>query len=154
MESSLRWAIDRVTLSKVSKSVTIFWQRAMLLNRSHRAEGRSFDFRHCVVPPNSFGMFLALNKGDVKRCNMKAQTESNDPGRILAHASLYLWRYWRQYALTAWEDAECILRRAYDAVEEEDRIEFTHALELFAEQSSISNAEPGTSLVALEQAAC
>jgi hypothetical protein len=95
-------------------------------------------------------MFLALNTGDVKRCNMKAQIDSNDPGRILAHASLYLWRYWRQYALTAWEEAESILRRAYDAVEEEDRIEFTRALELFAEQSSIANAEPGTDMLELE----
>jgi hypothetical protein len=72
---------------------------------------------------------------------MKAQPSSNDPGRILAHASLYLWKYWRQYALTAWEDAESILRQAYDAVEEEDRIQFIRALDGSSdEQTNIQNA--------------
>jgi hypothetical protein len=63
---------------------------------------------------------------------MKAQLESNDPGRMLAHASLYLWKHWRQYALAAWEDAEGILRQAYDAVEAEDRAEFLLALDVTA----------------------
>jgi uncharacterized protein (DUF1778 family) len=75
---------------------------------------------------------------------MKAQPSSNDPGRILAHASLYLWKYWRQYALTAWEDAESILRQAYDAVEEEDRIQFIRALDgPSGEQTNIQNAAAG-----------
>jgi hypothetical protein len=69
---------------------------------------------------------------DVKRRDMKTQIRSNDPGRKLAHASLYLWRHWRQYALAAWEDAEGILRHAYDAVEAEDRIEFIRALDITA----------------------
>ena len=60
---------------------------------------------------------------------MKAQPNSNDPARILTHASLYLWKYWRQYALAAWEHAESILRQAYNAVEEEDRIQFIRALD-------------------------
>jgi hypothetical protein len=63
---------------------------------------------------------------------MKAHESSNDPGRILAHASLYLWKHWRHYALAAWEDAEGILRQAYDAVEIEDRIEFMNTLEVAA----------------------
>jgi hypothetical protein len=63
---------------------------------------------------------------------MKAHAGSNDPGRTLAHASLYLWKHWRQYALAAWADAEGILRQAYDAVEVEDRIEFMRALDVAA----------------------
>jgi len=75
---------------------------------------------------------------------MKAQSSSNDPGRILAHASLYLWKYWRQYALTAWEEAESILRKAYDAVEEEDRIQFIRALDgSSGEKTNIQNAAAG-----------
>ncbi|MCU1305443.1 MAG: hypothetical protein JWN45_138 [Acidobacteriaceae bacterium] len=56
-----------------------------------------------------------------------------NPGRILTHASLYLWKQWRQYPLAAWENAESILRRALDAVEEEDRIEFMRSLEHLVE---------------------
>ena len=68
----------------------------------------------------------------MKRCNMKVQSGSNDPARMLAHASLYLWKHWRQYALAAWEDAEGILRQAYGAVEVEDRIEFMRTLDVAA----------------------
>jgi len=53
---------------------------------------------------------------------MKTRLHSNDPARILTHASLYLWKSWRHYPLTSWEDAESILRQAYDAVEAEDRL--------------------------------
>jgi hypothetical protein len=75
---------------------------------------------------------------------MKAQPSSNNPGRILAHASLYLWKNWRQYALAAWEHAESILRQAYDAVEEEDRIQFIRALDSSSgEQTNIQNAAAG-----------
>jgi hypothetical protein len=74
-------------------------------------------------------MYLALNTSHAGRWNMKAQPSSNDPGRILVHASLYLWKYWRQYSLTAWEEAESILRQAYDAVEAEDRIQFIRAMD-------------------------
>ena len=42
---------------------------------------------------------------------METQSGSHDPGRILAQASPFLWKYWRQYGLTPWEDAESILRR-------------------------------------------
>ena len=79
---------------------------------------------------------------------MKAKQDSNDPGRMLAHASLYLWKHWRQYTLAAWEEAESILRRAYEAVEEADRIEFIRVLEnSYAEQTSIQNAEAGAVMV-------
>jgi hypothetical protein len=77
----------------------------------------------------------------VERWNMKAQPHFKDPGRMLAHASLYLWRYWRQYALSAWEDAESILRQAYEAVEAEDRVEFIRALDdRFTERRTIQGA--------------
>jgi hypothetical protein len=80
-----------------------------------------------------FGIPFATGlRRDVKRRDMKTRIRSNDPGRKLAHASLYLWRHWRQYALAAWEDAEGILRHAYDAVEAEDRIEFIRALDITA----------------------
>jgi len=89
-------------------------------------------------------MYLALNTSHAGRWNMKAQSSSNDPGRILAHASLYLRKYWRQYALTAWEEAEIILRQAYDAVEEEDRIQFIRALDgSSGEQTNIQNTAAG-----------
>jgi hypothetical protein len=72
---------------------------------------------------------------------MKARLHSNDPARILTHASLYLWKSWRQYTLTSWEDAESILRQAYDAVEAEDRIEFIRALDdSFTERRSAHGA--------------
>jgi hypothetical protein len=64
---------------------------------------------------------------------MRAQDNFVNPGRILTHASLYLWKHWRQYPLAAWENAESILRRAHDAVEEEDRIEFVRSLDRFVE---------------------
>jgi hypothetical protein len=64
---------------------------------------------------------------------MRAQHKFVDPDRILTHASLYLWKHWRQYPLAAWEEAESILRRALDAVEEEDRIEFVRSLDRFVE---------------------
>jgi hypothetical protein len=83
-----------------------------------------------VVSLKAFGMLLASGvHRNVRRRDMKDQSGSHDPGRILAHASLYLWKYWRQYALTAWEDAESILRQAYQTVEHEDRIEFMRALD-------------------------
>jgi hypothetical protein len=60
---------------------------------------------------------------------MRAQDNYKDPGRMLTHASLYLWKQWRQYPMGAWENAEGILHRAYDAVEEADRIEFVRSLD-------------------------
>jgi hypothetical protein len=67
---------------------------------------------------------------------MRAQGNFVDPGRILTHASLYLWKQWRQYPLAAWENAESILRRAHDAVEEEDRIEFVRSLDRLIESEN------------------
>jgi hypothetical protein len=64
---------------------------------------------------------------------MRAQDPYEDPGRLLTHASLYLWTQWREYPLAAWENAASILRRAHDAVEEEDRIEFVRSIECFSE---------------------
>ena len=64
---------------------------------------------------------------------MRLQGNYEDPGRMLTHASLYLWKQWRQYPLAAWENAEDILHRAYDAVEEEDRIEFVRSLDRLVE---------------------
>jgi hypothetical protein len=83
---------------------------------------------------------------------VKDHLHLNDPARTLAHASLYLWKSWHLYALTAWEDAESILRHAYDAVQEEDRIEFIRGLdEFFAEKSSIQSAGAGADPAVLER---
>jgi len=57
------------------------------------------------------------------------QDGCKNPGRILAQASMYLWNQWRQYPLAAWEDAENILRRAYNAVQEEHWAEFEQSLD-------------------------
>jgi hypothetical protein len=55
--------------------------------------------------------------------------EPDDPGRILLHASLYVWNQARQYSLNAWLEAVEILRRARNDYEDEDRIEFGKRLE-------------------------
>jgi hypothetical protein len=60
---------------------------------------------------------------------MRAHDDFVDPGRVLTHASLYLWKQWRNYPLAAWENAESIIRRAYDAVEEEDRLNFVRSID-------------------------
>jgi hypothetical protein len=73
---------------------------------------------------------------------MRPQDDRGDPGRILAHASAYLWRQWRQYPLAAWESAENILRRAHDAVEEEDRIEFVRSLDCLGKPDNLPCAAP------------
>jgi hypothetical protein len=54
---------------------------------------------------------------------------------MLTHASLYLWKQWRQYPLAAWENAESIIRRAYDDVEEEDRLRFVGSIDAFEAES-------------------
>jgi len=54
---------------------------------------------------------------------------------MLTHASLYLWKQWRQYPLAAWENAESIIRRAYDDVEEEDRLRFARSIDAFEAES-------------------
>jgi hypothetical protein len=84
-------------------------------------------------------MLLAFE--DSVKQNLKARLHSNNPARILSHASLYLWKSWRHYPLTSWEDAESIFRHAYDAVEAEDRIEFIRALDdSFTERRSAHRA--------------
>jgi len=52
-----------------------------------------------------------------------------DPGRILLHASLYIWNKARRYSVNAWLEAIEILRRARNDYEDEDRIEFVKRLE-------------------------
>ena len=66
---------------------------------------------------------------------MRALENLEDPGRILMHASLYLWKQWREYPLAAWEAAESIIRRAYDDVEEEDRLRFVRSMDAFEAES-------------------
>jgi hypothetical protein len=61
---------------------------------------------------------------------------------MLIHASLYLFKQWRQYPLAAWENAENILRRAYNAVEEEDRIEFVRSLDGLREPEVLNMSTP------------
>ena len=52
-----------------------------------------------------------------------------DPGRILLHASLYVWKQARRYPLTAWLDAQEILRQARNECDDQDSIEFVHRIE-------------------------
>jgi hypothetical protein len=52
-----------------------------------------------------------------------------DPGRILIHATFYVWKKARHYSLTAWLEALEILRRARNDYEYEDHIEFVERLE-------------------------
>ena len=66
---------------------------------------------------------------------MNGQDNCQDPGRMLTHASLYLWKQWREYPLAAWEAAESIIRRAYDDVEEEDRLRFVRSIDAFEAES-------------------
>jgi hypothetical protein len=47
-----------------------------------------------------------------------------DPGRMLVHASIYVWSQARQYPLQAWLEAEEILRHAHNEFENDDRIGF------------------------------
>ncbi len=54
---------------------------------------------------------------------------------MLTHASLYLWKQWREDPLAAWEAAESIIRRAYDDVEEEDRLRFVRSINAFEAES-------------------
>ena len=72
-------------------------------------------------------MYLALNTSHAGEVEHESSTEFERSGTDSGHASLYLWKYWCQYGLTAWEEAESILRQAYDAVEDEDRIQFLRA---------------------------
>jgi hypothetical protein len=55
--------------------------------------------------------------------------EPDDPGRILLHASLYVWKQARRYSLNAWLEAVEILRRARNDYEDEELIEFGNRLE-------------------------
>jgi hypothetical protein len=55
--------------------------------------------------------------------------ECVDPGRILLHATFYVWKQARQFPLAAWLEAEEILRRARNEFEDEDRIEFVQRIE-------------------------
>ena len=47
-----------------------------------------------------------------------------DPGRMLVHASIYVWSQARQYPLNAWLEAEEILRHAHNEFENDDKIGF------------------------------
>jgi hypothetical protein len=67
---------------------------------------------------------------------MKESLKCDDPRRQLTEASLYLWRQWRLYGLTAWHDAMNILQRARHDVEEEDDALFLETLEVFLKNPS------------------
>ncbi|HET7873855.1 MAG TPA: hypothetical protein VFL42_15170 [Terriglobales bacterium] len=57
--------------------------------------------------------------------------ECIDPGRILLHATFYVWKQARKFPLAAWLDAEEILRRARNDFEDEDRIAFVRRIEQY-----------------------
>jgi hypothetical protein len=52
-----------------------------------------------------------------------------DPGRVLLHASVYVWKHAGQYPLQAWMEATEILSRARCEFEDEDRIAFVNRIE-------------------------
>lgn len=64
-----------------------------------------------------------------ERLHLMPVKEPDDPGRILIHATFYVWKMARVYSLKAWVEALEILRRARNDYEDEDRIEFGQLLE-------------------------
>lgn len=68
---------------------------------------------------------------------MKESLKCDDPRRLLTHASLYLWRQWRLYGVSAWQDAMSILHRARHDVEEEDDTRFLETLDVYLKNPTI-----------------
>lgn len=68
---------------------------------------------------------------------MKESLKCYDPRRLLTHASLYLWKQWRLYELSAWQDALSILHRARHDVEEEDDALFLESLDVFLKNPTV-----------------
>ena len=62
-----------------------------------------------------------------------------DPGRTLLHASYYLWKQAGRFPLTAWVDAQEILRHARNECEDQDRIEFVRRIEHASEDALIAS---------------
>lgn len=52
-----------------------------------------------------------------------------DPGRILLHASFYVWKQATHFPLMAWLDAQEILRQARNEYDDQDRIEFVRRID-------------------------
>jgi hypothetical protein len=107
----------------------------VLDSRSRRLRDKCQSFQRiaCLRLHLPFGTPIAYKDVNAGGKKMRAQDELANPAKILTHASLYLWRQWRQYPLAAWENAESILRSALNAVEQEDRIEFIRSLDRFVE---------------------
>jgi hypothetical protein len=79
---------------------------------------------------------------------MRASIQHDDPRRLLTHAGLYLWKQWRRYELTAWQDAMSLLRRVRHEVEEEDDALFLETLDTFLKDTNIGAAANECELVA------
>jgi hypothetical protein len=79
---------------------------------------------------------------------MTASDEYNDPRQTLTHASLYLWRQWREYDLEALQDSLNILRRARTDVDEEDEALFVKNLDAFLNASGAGPALSDCALAA------
>jgi hypothetical protein len=62
-----------------------------------------------------------------------------DPGRTLLHASFYLWNKAGRFPLTAWLDAQEILRHARNECEDQDRIEFVRRIEHASENPPVAS---------------
>lgn len=73
-------------------------------------------------------MFRVANRKK-ERLDVIPVKAPDDPGRILIHATFYVWKKARHYSLPAWLEALEILRRAHNDYEDEDRIEFVQLLE-------------------------
>jgi hypothetical protein len=61
-----------------------------------------------------------------------------DPGRTLLHATYYLWNQAGRFPLTAWVDAQEILRQARNECEQ-DRIEFVPRIEHASENALVAS---------------
>ena len=52
-----------------------------------------------------------------------------DPGRVLLHASFYVWQQAARFPMGAWLEAQEILRLARNECDDQDRIEFVRRIE-------------------------
>jgi len=78
---------------------------------------------------------------------MKESLKCDDPRRLLTQAILYLWKQWRLFGLSPWQDAMSILHRARHDVEEEDDTLFLEALDVFLEKPTMNVRPIGEELV-------
>jgi hypothetical protein len=72
---------------------------------------------------------IRMLKQSIIETAMHSVEQIIDPGRVLLHASVYVWTHAGQYPLQAWMEATEILSRARYEFEDEDRIAFVNRIE-------------------------